>query len=203
MIAIEKTVVSDELLERKFVCDLTSCKGECCVAGDAGAPLDEDELSILEEIYPVVSEYMSEAGRIAVEQQGKYVKEENEEEFTTPLIEGRECAYTIFENGIASCAIEKAWSEGRISYKKPISCHLYPVRITKYNGFDAVNYHRWQVCDPACSLGQKLNVPVYKFLKEPLVRKYGEDWYNQLSEAENYLLKKATYKKAKPSGKTN
>lgn len=187
MIAIENTLVSDEIIERKFVCDLNKCKGECCVAGDMGAPLEEGELPILDEIYEKVKPYMSESGVEAIELQGRYVLEEGEEEYTTPLIHGKECAYTIFEKGIAKCAIEKAYLEGVINFKKPISCHLYPIRINRYDGYDAVNYHEWQVCSPACALGKELSVPVYEFLKEPLTRKYGKDWYEQLKYAADHL----------------
>ncbi len=187
MIAIQNTLVSDDIIENKFVCDLNKCKGECCVAGDMGAPLDEEELPILDAIYEKVKPYMSEEGIAAIELQGKYLIEDGEDEYTTPLIEGRECAYTIFDKGIATCAIEKAYLHGDIGFKKPISCHLYPVRINKYDGYDAVNYHEWQVCSPACSLGKALSVPVYEFLREPLLRKYGSDWYEQLQYAANHL----------------
>lgn len=184
MIAIGDTIVSEHLLEKKFVCDLNACKGECCVAGDAGAPLDEDELEKLKEVFPAVKPYMQKAGVKAVEKQGVYVFDEDGD-YVTPLIDGKECAFTIFdEKGIAKCAIEQAYLEGKIDYKKPISCHLYPVRITKYKEYDAVNYHKWEVCRAACRCGDKLNVPVYRFLKEPLIRKYGEDWYRQLELAD-------------------
>ncbi len=187
MIAIGNTLVSDDIIENKFVCDLNKCKGECCVAGDMGAPLDIDELPILDEIYEKVKPYMSESGVKAIELQGRYLIEEGEEEYTTPLIEGKECAYTIFEKGIAKCAIEKAHLNGAIDFKKPISCHLYPIRINPYDGYDAVNYHTWQVCSPACALGKQLSTPVYEFLKEPLIRKYGKDWYEQLKYAADHL----------------
>lgn len=187
MIAIEKTLVSDDIIEKQFVCDLNKCKGECCVAGDMGAPLDEDELPILDDIYEKVKPYMSKQGIKAIALQGRYLIEEGETEYTTPLIDGKECAYTIFDKGIAKCAIEKAYLEGVIKFKKPISCHLYPVRINKYDGYEAVNYHTWQVCSPACSLGKQLSVPVYEFLKEPLIRKYGKDWYKQLKIAADHL----------------
>lgn len=183
MIAIDNTIVSEHLLEKKFVCDLNACKGECCVAGDAGAPLEKEEIQILEDIYEEVKPYMSKAGIKAVDKQGFYVIDEDNE-YTTPLINGKECAFTVFnKNDIAGCAIEKAHAEGKVDFKKPISCHLYPVRISKYKDFDAVNYHKWEVCKPACECGKKLNVPVYKFLKNPLVRRFGEGWYKQLELA--------------------
>jgi hypothetical protein len=186
MIAIEHTLVSDDILKEAFVCDLNKCKGACCVAGDAGAPLREDELPILEAIFEKVKPFLSAAGIKAIEEQGTYVKDEDDE-YVTPLINGAECAYTVFENGIAACGIEKAHKAGVIDYKKPISCHLYPIRISEHEGFDAVNYHKWSVCSDACALGKSLKVPVYQFLKDPIIRKYGVDYYEQLQAAANYL----------------
>ena len=191
MIAIENTLVSDEILENAFVCDLNKCKGECCVAGDMGAPLDLDELPVLDAIYETIKPYLSATGIAALEKKGLYLIEEGEDEYTTPLIDGKECAYAIFDKGIAACGIERAFLDGKINFKKPVSCHLYPVRINKYDGYDAVNYHHWEVCSPACSLGKKLKVPVYVFLKEPLLRKYGQEWYSQLEYAAQHLFKKA------------
>lgn len=186
MIAIDHTLVSDEVLQEAFVCDLSRCKGACCVAGDAGAPLLESELQILTEIYPLVKPYMQVAGQQAVAAQGVYVRDEDGEALT-PLIEGKECAYTIFENGLASCAIEKAHKEGKFAFEKPLSCHLYPIRVKSYDGFEAINYHKWEVCTPACELGKNLKTPVYKFLKGPIIRKYGAEYYEQLEAAAAYL----------------
>lgn len=179
MITIKNTIVSEDLLEKKFVCDLSKCKGECCVAGDSGAPLEEEELKILEEVYEKVKPYMPADGIRSISEQGLYVIDDDND-FTTPLVDGKHCAFVIFEEGIAKCAIEKAYNENKISFKKPVSCHLYPVRITKYNNYDAVNYDKWEVCQPARKCGEKAGIPVYLFLKEPLIRKYGEDWYNEL-----------------------
>ncbi|MGZ4033437.1 MAG: DUF3109 family protein [Bacteroidia bacterium] len=185
MIAIDNTIVSEHLIEKKFVCDLNACKGECCVAGDAGAPLDADEIAIMEDILDEVKPYLPKDGLKAIEKYGVFVIDEDDGEYVTPLVKGKHCAFTMFdENGIAKCAIEKAYYDGKISWKKPISCHLYPVRITKYKDYDAVNYHKWDVCKPACTCGAKLDVPVYKFLREPLIRKYGEGWYKQLEMAD-------------------
>ncbi|MEI6815505.1 MAG: DUF3109 family protein [Bacteroidota bacterium] len=180
MIAIEDTLVSEDLLERKFVCDLNKCKGECCIAGDVGAPLDADELPVLTKIYNKVKPYMSSRGIKEVEKHGLYILDGGDE-YSTPLVQGKECAYVYFENEIAFCAIEKAYKEGKIDFKKPISCHLYPVRITKHKGYEAVNYDKWDICNPACKNGKKLGVPVYVFLQESLTRKYGEGWYKQLT----------------------
>jgi hypothetical protein len=188
MIAIGETLVSEDVIEKKFVCDLTACKGACCVKGDYGAPLEEAELEVFDKIYPKVKKYMTEYGIKAVEKQGKYLKYETGE-WVTPLIKGRECAYTYFDDdGTAKCAIEKAYLEGKVDYKKPISCHLYPIRINvQRNKLEAVNYDRWSICKPACKLGESLKVPVYKFLKEPLIRKYGKDWYKALEVAAGLL----------------
>ena len=183
MIEIGKTLISTELLEEHFVCDLNKCKGECCIAGDYGAPLDKSELKEIDKYYPIVKPLLQKKGIKSIEEQGLYVKDD-EGEWVTPLInENEECAYTIFEDGIAKCAFEKAYYDGQIPWKKPISCHLYPVRIKKLKNYDALNYDRWDVCAPACKLGKSLKVPVYQFLKESLTRKYGEEWYNELTVA--------------------
>ena len=188
MIAIENTVVSEELLEKKFVCDLARCKGACCVEGESGAPLEKDERKFLEEVYPVIKDTLTKEGREAIEEQGTWIQDDDGD-FVTPLVGGyRECAYTLFENGIAKCGIEKAFFEGKVKFRKPISCHLYPVRITKYKEYDAVNYEKWSVCKPACKLGEELKMPVYVFLKEALIRKYGENWYNELALAAHVYL---------------
>ncbi len=184
MIAIDNTLVSEYLLEKKFLCDLAACKGECCVAGDSGAPLEKEELEILDEIYPKVKPYMNKKGIKAVEAAGTHVIDTDGEYTTTLVAPGAECAFVIFdEKNIAKCAIEQAFNDGAIKWQKPISCHLYPVRITPYKNYDAVNYHRWEVCKPACECGAKLDVPLYKFLKTPLIRKYGKNWYKQLELA--------------------
>lgn len=197
MIAINHTLISEDIFDKKFVCDLNACKGECCVAGDSGAPLDKKELKLLDKVYPVVKPYMNEKGINAVEKHGPYVKDADGDYTTTLVSEGAECAFVYFDdNNIAKCAIEQAYYDGKLEpivgdWKKPISCHLYPIRITEYKEYDALNYHSWNVCKPACECGQKLDVPVFKFLKEPLIRKYGEDWYKELEAVfEVYKSKK-------------
>src|SRR5688572_4221243 len=181
MIAIDNTLISEDLLEKKFVCDLNACKGACCVAGDSGAPLDRDELQILDSIFEKVKPFMVPKGIRAVEKHGAYVIDSDGDYTTTLVSEGAECAFVYFdETNTAKCAIEKAHKEGVIDWKKPISCHLYPVRISKYRSYDAVNYHKWEVCKPACECGKKLDVPVYRFLKEPLIRKFGKAWFSRL-----------------------
>jgi len=183
MIEIGKTLISTELLEEHFVCDLNKCKGECCIAGDYGAPLDKSELKEIEKYYPIVKPLLQERALKSLDEQGLYVKDD-EGDWVTPLINGNEeCAFTIFENGIAKCSFEKAYYDGQIPWKKPISCHLYPVRIKKLKNYDALNYDRWDVCAPACKVGKSLKVPVYQFLKESLTRKYGEEWYKELTLA--------------------
>jgi len=190
MLAIKDTLVSEEIIEKRFVCDLNACKGACCVKGDYGAPLEEDELEELDKVYPKVKPYLSEEGIRAIEKQGKYLKYSTDE-WVTPLIKGRECAYTIFdEKGTAKCGIEKAYFEGKIEWRKPVSCHLYPVRINKLkNSVEAVNYDKWSICKPACKLGDTLKVPIYKFLKDSLIRKFGEEWYKELELAAEHLVK--------------
>jgi hypothetical protein len=181
MIVIDKTCISDDIADKLFVCDLEKCKGACCVEGDLGAPLEEEELPILKRIYGQVKPYMSDAGKKAVKKQGFFVQD-YEGAYSTPTIGNRECAYAIYDgNGILKCAIEQAYLDGKTDFKKPISCHLYPIRITKYEDYHAINYHRWQICSAACKLGDTLGVPVFKFLKEPLIRQYGEAWYKELT----------------------
>ena len=191
MIAIDKTLISEDLLEKKFVCDLNACKGACCVAGDSGAPLDKDELTLIDSVLEKVKPYMVKKGIAAVQKHGAYVIDGDGDYTTTLVSDGAECAFVFFdETNIAKCAIEKAHSYGRIDWKKPMSCHLYPVRITKHKNYDAVNYNKWDICKPACKCGEKLDVPVYKFLKEPLIRKYGKEWFKQLEQSAQFYLKK-------------
>jgi hypothetical protein len=182
MIQIDDKLVSDDLREAKFVCDLSACKGACCVAGDAGAPLEVDEAKLLDEIYPAVLPYLPEHAQRQLERDGRWVREDGD--YETPLVDGKECVYTIFEGGVALCGIERAWKEGKISFQKPISCHLYPIRINRLKAMqlDALNYDKWSVCAPACELGSKLKVPVYKFLKSAIERKYGEEFFLKLDE---------------------
>jgi len=182
MIVIDDKTISDDVVEEQFVCDLNACKGACCIEGDFGAPLDKDELPILDKIYETVKPLLTEDGINTIEKHGKYVYVKETKEYCTPLMEkSKGCAWLAHdEKGIVICAIEKAYRAGMLDWKKPISCHLYPIRITKYKHYDAVNYERWNICKAACKNGKALKVPVYKFLKEPLIRKYGEEFYNTL-----------------------
>jgi len=190
MLVINDKIIADEVLYEQFVCNLTSCKGDCCIKGDAGAPLEEQELTILADIYLQVEPYLMPQGIAAIAEQGKFVQEEDGT-FSTPLIEGAACAYVHFDDlGVAQCAIQQAHRDGKIDFPKPISCHLYPIRIKKQGYFEAVKYDRWDICKAACKLGKQLRVPVYVFLKEPLIRKYGSDFYVQLDAAAHDLRKR-------------
>jgi len=181
MILVGQAVISDDVKENFFVCDLEKCKGACCVEGDAGAPLEDEETGVLDEIYPLIKDYLTEEGIEAIERQGTWVRDWDGEKVTPTIGDNGACAYALTdERGILKCGIEQAYLDGKIGYKKPISCHLYPIRVTQYDDFDALNYDRWDICSAACVLGSQLGVPVYKFLKEPLIRKYGEDWYAEL-----------------------
>lgn len=186
MIQVKDKIISMDIFEKQFVCDLNACKGACCVEGDSGAPLLKEEENILAEIYEKVKPYMSKEGISEIENQGVSVYD-LEGELTTPLINNRECAFVVDENGISKCAIEKAYTDEKTDFKKPISCHLFPIRIKEYRDFDAVNYEEIKICKPACECGSKLEVPIYAFLKEPLIRKYGELWYEELLKAVNLL----------------
>ncbi len=180
MIEHRGTLISEDLFEKKFVCDLNACKGECCVAGESGAPLEQLEADLLKELWPKFKEFIPEAGHRSVEEYGTSVID-SDGDLVTPLVDGsKECAYMIFENGIALCGIEKAWKAGAIGFRKPISCHLYPIRVAKLKFHDGLNYHQWPICKPACSCGAKLDVPVFRFLKDALVRQYGQEWYDEL-----------------------
>jgi hypothetical protein len=161
------------------MCNLKKCKGACCVEGDAGAPLLEEEISLLEDCVDEVKPYMTERGLKVIAEMGVF-EYDMAGQFVTPLVNGRECAFAIFNDGIAWCAIEKAWTEGKVDFRKPVSCHLYPIRITNYKDFDAVNYHEWHICKAALVHGRRNNMPLYKFLKEPLIRMYDEAWYRDL-----------------------
>lgn len=188
MLQIDKAILSMDILDRRFACDLKKCKGACCVLGDSGAPLEEDEVKILDEIYPTLKPFLRDEGIAAIEKLGTSVVDSDGDN-VTPLVDNKECAYVVFEKGIAKCAIEKAYFENKISFRKPVSCHLYPIRITKYAEFDALNYHRWDVCKPAVANGQKEDIPIYIYLKESLTRKFGKEWYEQLCIASKEINK--------------
>jgi hypothetical protein len=188
LIVIDNILISDDVVEKQFVCDLNKCKGACCEEGDAGAPLDEKELDIILDLYEKVKPYLTPAALAEIERKGKYVYSKEFGWVTPTLGNDKEiCVYgSRDENGIIKCAFEQAYYDGVISWKKPVSCHLFPIIISKgkRGDHDRVNYEpREKSCNPACALGKKLQVPVYEFLKEPLTRKYGEEFYNALDEA--------------------
>ncbi len=182
MIGVGNTLIHEDVVTENFVCNLNRCKGACCLEGDSGAPLNHDELSILADIYPKVKPYMTAKGIATVEREGTHVTD-FEGDYTTPCVDkNKECAYVTWESGITKCAIEKAWENGAVDWRKPISCHLYPIRITNYPEFDVLHYDRWSICSPACNFGSELKVKVHEFLREPLIRKYGAAWYQELEE---------------------
>lgn len=182
MIEVQGVLVHEDIVKEHFVCNLNKCKGACCVHGDSGAPLERSELAMLDEIYPHVKPYMTGKGIATIGEAGTHVID-SEGDLTTPCVDGnKECAYVTWENGITKCAIEKAYEDGKIAWKKPLSCHLYPIRIVNYPDFDVLHYDRWNICSPACSFGKQLKVSVHQFLKEPLIRKYGVAWYAGLEE---------------------
>ncbi len=182
MFQLGKAIVSEDIIEKDFVCNLHACKGICCVEGEAGAPVTKKEVLILKEIYSEVKPFLRPEGVKVIEEQGTHVVSKSGD-LETPLVNGKECAYVTFkDNSVAGCGIEDAYQAGKIPFQKPISCHLYPVRVQDYSEFSAVNYHKWQICDDACVLGRELKVPVYKFVKEALIRKFGENWYLALEK---------------------
>ncbi len=183
MMQVGNCIVGTELLEEHFLCNLDSCKGHCCVEGEAGAPLEHEEVELIEKYYPKFERYLRDEAIKEIKKNGYTVIDKRDGEPVTPLRKGKECVYTIFENGIAKCGIEKAFLAGKIPFRKPISCHLYPIRVKKISDeLDALNYHFWHVCDPARKFGAKKKVKAYIFLEDALVRKYGREWYNELLE---------------------
>ena len=189
MIIIGNKIISDDIVHQKFVCDLNACKGACCVEGDYGAPLEFDELPILDKIYEKVKPFLTDKGIQAIENQGKYVQVSEPDKYATTLIDNQPCAYYYQDKGISYCGIEKAWMEGIIDFRKPISCQLYPIRVEKApNDMEILNYDQWDICGAACANGRKKDVRVYQFLKEPLIRKYGLDFYDELEAAADHLL---------------
>lgn len=184
IIEINDKLVSTEVFDRKFICDLKSCKGACCVEGDAGAPVTPEEIEEIRQSLEGIKPFMRPEGIAAIENGGLSYKDDFYEDVVT-LVDGGACSFVYFdEKGTALCAIEKAHKEGKSTIKKPLSCHLYPIRITKSKMFQMVNYNEWNICNAACVLGESVGMPVYKFLKEPLIRAYGEEFYKELEEAE-------------------
>ena len=190
MLIVGNCIVSENIADKCFACKLAKCKGQCCVEGDAGAPLEEKEIVELERILPEVKPYMTPEGIAVVEAQGVAVKD-CDGDLGTPLVNGKECAFVTWQDGLALCAIEKAWRDGKIDYMKPISCHLYPIRLEDFGEFVAVNYHEWDICKYAVVEGKREGVPLYKYLKEPLIRRFGNEWYKELVQSCEEFLKRS------------
>ena len=194
MVQIDDKLISLDVFEKRFVCDISKCHGDCCVEGESGAPLEDDELDIVERLYPLLKPLLSEKAIAEIEKDGAWVIDSDGDK-VTPIINGRECVYTYFdESGICKCAIEKLHIEGKTDFKKPISCHLYPIRVSKYPSYEALNYHSWPICAPARELGGKLGVPAYQFLKEPIERRYGKAFYDEMVDVEKTLKEKKIIK---------
>tara|TARA_X000000950_G_C13504071_1_gene492955 strand:+ start:40 stop:618 length:579 start_codon:yes stop_codon:yes gene_type:complete len=190
MVEIDDKLISLDVFEKRFVCDLSACKGACCVEGDNGAPLEEEEVGIIEDNLDAILPYMRKEGIEEVTKSGVFYMDQDNEPVTT-LVNGAECAFVFFdENNITKCAIEEAYNKGDIDFKKPISCHLYPIRVAKLRNYLAVNYNKWNICNDACKLGEKLNVKTYQFLKEPIIRKFGETFYEDLEKVDAELEKR-------------
>lgn len=191
MLQIQNTLVSLDFIEHFFLCDLNECRGECCIEGDAGAPITEEELKTLKSLLPIVWDDLTPAAKQIIKEQGvAYIDEDGD--LVTSIVNGKDCVFTTYEkNGMCLCAIEKAFREGKSDFYKPISCHLYPARLSEYSEFTAINYHRWKICRCAELLGKKKNIRIYQFLKEPLIRRFGKEWYDELCfVAQQYLAQK-------------
>lgn len=189
MLQIGDTLISLDLLEKRFVCDLGACHGSCCVEGDSGAPITKEEKKIIKKLLPEIWDDLSAKAQQLIKKQGiSFI--DSEGDMVTSIIKGKECVFTYFDDdGTCKCAIEKAYNEGKTDFKKPVSCHLYPVRVKNYPTFQAVNYDKWDICKPALVLGEKLGAPIFSFVKEALIRKFGEAWYNELEIAAEELGK--------------
>jgi len=179
MIVIDNTIVSDEIAEMNFSCNLKCCCGMCCIEGDGGAPLEEEEVAILNNIIDKIKPFLTSKAKEAINSIGMFDYDQ-EGNYVTPLINDRECAYSYIDEGVVKCSIEKAYELKKIKFIKPISCHLYPLRLKKYDSFTAINYHEWDICKSALLNGKNYSIPLYKFLEIPLVRKFGKAWYNKL-----------------------
>jgi len=180
MIQIDDTIIALDVIEENFICDLVTCKGSCCIEGDSGAPLEDDEVEILNQVLPHVWDDLSPKAKEIIKKQGVAYKD-TDGEMVTSIVNDKDCVFTYYdEDGICKCAIEKACKEGKTDFYKPISCHLYPIRLQKYRDFIAVNYHRWRICKPAVAFGNREGVRIYQFLKTPLIRKFGQIWYDEL-----------------------
>lgn len=190
MLVVQGILISDDLIEEQFLCNLSACKGACCWEGDWGAPLETEEMHTLERIYDHIKDYLSPKGRQVLETEGLFTYYKEAKDYGTPLIENGACAYmTYTKDGVATCGIEQAYHDGKTDFRKPISCHLYPIRVKKEDktGFEALNYDRWDICSAACQKGKEQQIPVYQFAKTALIRKYGTEFYEELDAAASYL----------------
>ena len=187
MIQIQHSILSKDIFDVCFICDLAKCKGQCCIDGASGAPLTSEEFRQINEILPAIWDKLSPKAQQLIETQG-IAYTDVDGELVTSIINGKECVFTYSDaDGVCKCVIDTAFREGEISVEKPISCHLYPIRLRDYDGFTAVNYDRWSLCQSAVRLGRREGVPLYRFLKEPLVRKFGKEWYEEVCEAAKML----------------
>ncbi|PWD99255.1 DUF3109 family protein [Marinilabilia rubra] len=194
MVQIDDKIISLDIFQKQFLCDLPKCLGSCCVEGESGAPLEDEEIKIIEGLYPKIKHLLSPEAVEVIEQNGTW-ETDTDGDKVTPIIHGRECVYTYFDgDGVCKCAIEKAHDEGLVDFKKPVSCHLYPVRVDKYPAYEALNYHVWPVCNPARELGKQIGLPIFRFLKEPIIRKYGEVFYSELEDVAMHLEKQESEK---------
>lgn len=188
MLQIQDALVTLDIVEKHFMCDLPKCLGECCIEGDAGAPITEAEFEKLKEVLPIVAPDLAPAALRRIEEEGVgYVDEEGD--LVTQIVDGKNCVFTTYApGGMCLCAIEKAYREGRTDFRKPMSCYLYPLRLTEYPTFTAVNYHKWKICACARKLGAEKGVRLYQFMREPLIARFGREWYDELVQAcEAYL----------------
>jgi hypothetical protein len=186
MLQIGKTIVSLDILEQEFCCDLHQCRGACCVEGDSGAPVTLEEVKQIKELYTQFEEYLSERNRAEIKKQGFSITDADGD-LVTPLINNNECVYSFTDDeGITNCAIEKAFFEKGSSFRKPVSCHLFPIRITEYKRFDAINYEKLVICKSGRICGTNKKVPLWQYLKEPLTCKYGKKWYHDLETAASF-----------------
>ncbi|NSW44448.1 MAG: DUF3109 family protein [Bacteroidales bacterium] len=189
MIQIDHTIVSLDVIEQPFACHLMHCKGACCVEGDSGAPLEDHEIIKIEENINIIQKYLPHKSLQTIQQFGFYFID-NDGDKVTQLNQNKECVFTCFENNIAYCSIEKAFLDNKISFRKPISCFLYPIRLTKYSSFIAINYHAWNICKPAIENGKKNNIKVYEACKDALIEYFGQEWYDKLLQAAEFVNNK-------------
>lgn len=190
LVEVKDKIVSTQIFDKKFVCDLNACKGACCIEGNSGAPLTMEEIDLLEENIDKIIPFMRPEGIAEVEKTGVFYVDEDNDTVTT-LVNGAACAFVYFdENNITKCGIEQAYNSGKIDFNKPISCHLYPIREKQFQGLTTLTYDVWHICAPACACGEQLDVPVYRFLKNPLIRAYGEEFFKELEIVDKALKDK-------------